>query len=89
MKDYYKILELERTASSDDIKKAYYKLIRKYHPDLNTEDSNCVDKFQEVVEAYRILGDLDSRLKYSIRLNKKIRVPKYIDLEEVRNGRKR
>ena len=64
LKDYYKILGLEKTASSKEIKAAYLKMIRKYHPDTNT-DINTLNKFHEAVEAYNILGDLDNRLHYS------------------------
>lgn len=81
MKDYYKILEIERTASQKDIKQAYLRLLRKYHPDKNPGDQRIQEKFEDVVEAYNILGDLDKRLEYSRRLNKKIKVPKYIDYE--------
>lgn len=81
LKDYYKILEIERTASQKDIKQAYLRLLRKYHPDKNPGDQKMQDKFEDIVEAYNILGDLDKRLEYSRRLNKKIKVPKYIDYE--------
>ena len=50
--DYYKVLGVERNATQDDIKKAYRKMARKYHPDLNKDDPNAKDKFQEI-EAYQ------------------------------------
>jgi curved DNA-binding protein CbpA len=78
LKDYYKILGLERTASGADIKKAYLKLIRLYHPDLQGNKPNATEKFQEIAEAYRVLGNLDNRLQYSLQLNKKVKIPKYI-----------
>src|SRR3954469_22111455 len=62
-KDYYKILGVERTASEDDVKKAYRKLARKYHPDVSKE-ANAKEKFQEVSEAYETLKDKDKRGAY-------------------------
>lgn len=62
--DYYKILGLEKGASSDDIKKAYRKLARKYHPDLNPDDENAKKRFQEINEAHEVLGDPQKRKKY-------------------------
>ena len=62
IKDYYRILGVERTASAKEIKFAYLSLIKKYHPD---KSSKHINKFQEIVEAYNILGDLDYRLRYS------------------------
>lgn len=82
VKDYYKILEIERTASGDDIKKAYLKLIRQFHPDIAGNSPEAIAKFQEIAEAYRILGNLDNRLRYSIQLNKKVSIPKYLDVQD-------
>lgn len=67
-KDYYIILGLERTASRADIKRAYYALARKYHPDLHGDDEYFLTKFNEVAEAYYVLGDLDRRLDYALQL---------------------
>lgn len=67
-KDYYQILGLERTASKSDIKKAYYALARKYHPDLHNGDDYFLAKFNEINEAYYTLGDLDRRLDYSLQV---------------------
>lgn len=53
-KDYYEILGLSRNCSQKDIKKAYYQLAKKYHPDSNKNDPNASSKFQEVSEAYEV-----------------------------------
>src|ERR1044071_4013633 len=62
--DYYKILELDKSASEADIKKAYRKLARKYHPDLNPNDANAKKKFQQINEANEVLSDPEKRKKY-------------------------
>jgi curved DNA-binding protein len=62
--DYYKILGLEKNASADDIKKAYRKLARKYHPDLNPNDKEAHKKFQQINEANEVLSDPENRKKY-------------------------
>jgi len=53
-KDYYNILGVSRNASSKDVKKAYYQLAKKYHPDTSKDDPNAAKKFQEVSEAYEV-----------------------------------
>jgi len=62
-KDYYKILGLQRGASEDEVKKAYRKLARKYHPDVSKE-ANAKERFQEVSEAYETLRDKEKRAAY-------------------------
>src|SRR5581483_3174589 len=62
-KDYYAILGVERTASQDDIKKAYRKLARRYHPDVSKE-KDAEERFKEVAEAYETLKDADKRAAY-------------------------
>lgn len=62
--DYYKILELDKNATESDIKKAYRKLARKYHPDLNPNDEAAKKKFQQINEANEVLGDPAKRKKY-------------------------
>jgi curved DNA-binding protein len=62
--DYYKVLELDRSASQADIKKAYRKLARKYHPDLNPNDKSAQARFQQINEAHEVLSDPEKRKKY-------------------------
>ncbi|KJS06520.1 MAG: molecular chaperone DnaJ [Flavobacteriales bacterium BRH_c54] len=62
--DYYKILGLNKNASSDDIKKAYRKLARKYHPDLNPNNDTAKKQFQQINEANEVLSDPEKRKKY-------------------------
>ncbi len=64
-KDYYKILGVNKTASDDDIKKAYRKLARQYHPDKNKEPG-AETKFKDISEAYNVLGDKEKRNKYDM-----------------------
>lgn len=62
--DYYKVLGLDKNASTDDIKKAYRKLARQYHPDLNPNDKEAHKRFQQVNEANEVLSDPEKRKKY-------------------------
>src|SRR5690349_11701863 len=62
--DYYQILGVPRTASEADIKKAYRKLARKYHPDFNPNNKQAEEKFKQTQEAYEVLSDSEKRKKY-------------------------
>lgn len=62
--DYYKVLGVTKNASADDIKKAYRKLARKYHPDLHPNDEKAKNKFQEINEANEVLSDPEKRKKF-------------------------
>jgi curved DNA-binding protein len=62
--DYYKILGIDKNASTEDIRKAYRKLARKYHPDVNPDNKEAHKKFQEINEANEVLSDPEKRKKY-------------------------
>src|SRR5436190_19382692 len=63
-KDYYSVLGLSKTATDEEIKRAYRKLARKHHPDLNPGDKSAESKFKEINEANEVLGDPEKRRKY-------------------------
>jgi len=63
-KDYYQILGVEKNASEKEIKKAFRRLARKHHPDVNPDDAQAEDRFKEINEAYEVLSDPDKRSKY-------------------------
>lgn len=93
IKDYYKILGLDRTASGEEIKKAYHSLVRIHHPDKNPNSSKAIEKFNEINEAYYHLGDLDKRLEYSVLLHRQDEIKeeakqKYYKLKKKQNAKK-
>lgn len=63
-RDYYEVLGVSRSASQADIKKAYFKLARKHHPDSNPGDKSAEARFKEIQEAYAVLGDEEKRKRY-------------------------
>eukprot|EP00897_Mesotaenium_endlicherianum_P003325 jgi/Mesen1/301/ME1156381C09477 len=63
-RDYYEILGVGKTASADEIKKAYRKVAMQFHPDRNPGDKAAEEKFKEAAEAYEVLSDADKKAKY-------------------------
>src|SRR5438067_7065865 len=63
-RDYYEILEIEKNASIEDVKKSYRKLAMQYQPDRKPDNKEAVDKFKEATEAYEVLSDADKRARY-------------------------
>lgn len=63
-KNYYKVLEITENASEEEIKKAYRKLSKRFHPDVNPGDSQAEARFQEISEAYAVLGNTEKRKAY-------------------------
>src|SRR5215217_400863 len=63
-RDYYDVLGVARSASEKDIRQAYRKLARQYHPDLNPNDKQAETKFKEIGQAYEVLSDADKRKSY-------------------------
>ncbi len=63
-RDYYEVLGLQKGASEDEIKKAFKKKAREFHPDLHPDDPSCEEKFKEVNEAYEVLSDPDKKQRY-------------------------
>src|SRR6476661_5784640 len=63
-KDFYAVLGVPSTATQDEIKKAYRKLAKKYHPDANANDAKAAERFKEISEAYNVVGDAEKREQY-------------------------
>ncbi|NCV21735.1 MAG: J domain-containing protein, partial [Chloroflexi bacterium] len=63
-KDYYKVLGVPRTASERDIKSAYRKLARQYHPDVNPGNAQAEERFKEIAEAHDVLSDPEKRRRF-------------------------
>lgn len=66
MKDYYSILGVSRDADQEEIKRAYRRLARRYHPDVNKGDREAEERFKEITEAYEVLGDEEKRRRYDL-----------------------
>lgn len=67
-KNYYEILGVSKTATEDEIKSAYRKLVKQYHPDLHPGDAECAEKFKEINEANEVLSDAEKRKQYDFQL---------------------
>ena len=63
-RDYYEVLGIGRNADAKEIKKAYRKLAKKYHPDMNPGDKQAEQKFKEITEAYNVLSDTEKKKLY-------------------------
>ena len=63
-KDYFQVLGVDRTVDADGIKRAFRKLARQYHPDVNPGDASAEARFKEISEAYEVLSDADKRKRY-------------------------
>lgn len=90
VKDYYDLLGISRQASGDEIRKAFRRLARQFHPDLATDKSLAEEKFKQINEAYEVLGDPDNRRKYDLGAGRRDRFAGFGSRNvRPRNGRSR
>ena len=87
MNNYYEILEVSKDANQDEIKKAYKKLAKKFHPDINKE-SGAEEKFKKINEAYEVLSDETEREEYDQKLNSSNNSYSYTSWANVGNNQK-
>lgn len=69
-KNYYKMLEINKDATPEQIKEQYHKLVKQYHPDLATTGTPNAEKFREIMEAYAVLSVRESRVSYDLQMRK-------------------
>lgn len=79
--DYYELLDVAPTASAEEVKRAYYRQARRYHPDRNPDDAAAEERFKLIAEAYRVLGDADERYQYDGWLERHRRLANAPELE--------
>lgn len=84
--DYYKILEVPREADEEQIKQAYRKKAKKYHPDLNPDDPEAEAKFKDIGEAYEVLGDVEKRKQYDLKQAKAAGRDRTTDQNSAKSG---
>lgn len=95
--DYYDLLDIAPTATAEEVKRAYYRQARRYHPDRNPDDAAAEERFKLIAEAYRVLGDADERYQYDGWLERHRRLANAPELESMprhtrvsaRHGRER
>jgi molecular chaperone DnaJ len=82
-RDFYEILGIDRTASQEEIKKAYRQMAMKYHPDRNSGNKESEEKFKEAAEAYEVLGDQDKKQRYDQYGHEGLRGTNYRDFHDI------